>query len=81
MFRVMDVGGTLNTHYFHSEPYPLEFPSVDAARAYAEEWNDWPGDRRRKLTLYNVVGAGDTVVHWSSYGVKVGRELTPGDWA
>lgn len=78
MFRLMSVGGTLNTHYFHCAPFALEFPTVDAARAYAGEWNDYPDDRRRKLILFNVVGPDDTVVRWSSYGVREGMELTPG---
>lgn len=80
-FRVMPVVGTLATHYEHSRPRELPFPSIDLAREYAEEWHEWPDGNRHKEVLFNIVGDQDTRVRWSSYRVQIGAELEAGDWA
>ncbi|MGW0881360.1 hypothetical protein [Streptomyces sp. NPDC002671] len=80
-FRIMPIGGTLATHYFHGEPVEIPFPTVELAREYAEDWHEYPSGTRNKQILYNIVGDTDTVVRWSSYRVEPGVELTPGDYA
>ncbi|WP_405824189.1 hypothetical protein OG705_29085 [Streptomyces sp. NBC_00838] len=80
-FRIMPIVGTLNTHYEYGRPVEIPFPSIEMARAYAEEWHEYPDGRRRKQILFNIIGDQDTRVRWSSYNIATGRELTPGDWA
>lgn len=80
-FRIMRIGGSLNTHFIHGDPYEIPFPTIEMAREYAEDWHEYPHGGRDKPILYNVVGDQDTQVRWSSYGVTVGTELGAGAWA
>ncbi|WP_158819110.1 MULTISPECIES: hypothetical protein [Streptomyces] len=80
-FRIMPIGGSLDSHFEHSSPYEIPFPTIDMAREYAEEYHEYPDGNQDKQTLYNIVGDRDTVVRWSSYTLAIGTELTPGDWA
>lgn len=79
-FRIMPVGGSLTSveGFTHTEPWAIDFPTVEAARAYADAWHEYTdGNRRRYSSLVNIVGDRDTVVRWSSYGVRVGTVLEP----
>lgn len=80
-FRIMPVGGNLKTHHVHADPVDIPFPSIEIARDYAENWNEWPDGNSHKEILFNIVGDTDTRVRWSSYTVEAGTELTPGEWA
>ncbi|NIY68093.1 hypothetical protein [Streptomyces malaysiensis] len=77
----MPIIGSLNTHFEHSSPFEIPFPTVKMARDYAENWHEYPDGHRRKEILYNIVGDQDTIVRWSSYTIPVGTELEAGEWA
>lgn len=70
-FRIMPVIRVGEWHK-HAEPWNIPFPTVELAVEYAED---------KGLQFFNVVGDTDTVIRFSPYNVKVGRELFPGDMA
>ncbi|MFV0135554.1 hypothetical protein ACLGIH_20420 [Streptomyces sp. HMX87] len=80
-FRILPIGGSLTTHYYHGEPVEIPFPTIEMAREYAEDWHEYPNAKRYQQILFNIVGDRDTRVRWSSYGVSVGTELEAGAYA
>lgn len=82
-FRIMPVGGSLTSvdGYRHMPPWPIAFPTVEVAQAYAADWREYTdGNRYRYSSLVNVVGDQDLTVRWSSYGLD-GVDLAPYDYA
>ncbi|WP_434598192.1 hypothetical protein [Streptomyces sp. A5-4] len=79
--RIMPILGSLTTHFEHSAPFEISFPTIEMAREYAQDWHEYPDGERRKEILFNIVGDQDTIVRWSSYTVEVGTELEAGAYA